>query len=445
MKLRSKRTLALLLALTPASVFATNGMFMIGYGAKSEAVGGAAIAFPQDSLAGASNPATISWIDMSTMRIDVAAEFFAPSATATLDKGTNGEGVQGPSITKASNANKYIIPDMGFAMKFNRKLTIGMSAVGAGGGGSRYNENLYNVIAGSGSSKETLGVSLMIMQVNPTISFKINKENSIGGSLIMSMAQFRAFGLGTNFGNRSSCLSADCMSNQGNDYAQGAGLRVGWMGKFLDERLNLGAAASSKVYMTRFHKYSGLFPDAGSMDTPAVIGAGLAYKLTDKLDAAFDITRTYYHNVNATGNPGPDPNQSNLVIQGGLFGVADGAGFGWNNQTVYKMGVAYKLDDDWTVRAGWNYGKSPIPQSTAILLNVVAPAVTENHLTLGGTRHLGHGPMGTDAELSFVYMHAFKVEEYGPTYLTNQNTGQNGYGKIGMSQNAVGVSLGLKL
>lgn len=445
MKLRSKHALAVLLASVPASVFATNGMMMIGFGAKSEAVGGAAIAFPQDAMAGASNPATISWIDVSTMRIDVGAELFLPDAEVSLDKGTSGTGVSGPAITQKSRANTFVIPNMGGAMKFNRKITIGMTAVGAGGGGSRYNKNLYNVLAEKGSPDETLGVSLFIMQVNPTVSFKLNSQNSFGGSLILGLQQFRAFGMGTNFGSKSLCGSDGCMSNQGNDYSTGAGLRLGWMGRFFDDRLSLGAAGSSRVYMQKIKKYEGLFPNAGEMDTPPMLGVGLALKLNDKMDVAFDVTHTYYKLVDAIGNPGPDPNSSDLVIPGESFGDPHGAGFGWNNQTVYKLGMAYKLNDDWTLRAGWNYGKSPIPEDRAILLNLVAPATTEHHLTLGGTRHLGPGPMGTDAELSFVYVHAFKFEQYGPTYLTNQDTGQTGFGKIGMSQNAFGVSIGLKL
>lgn len=453
-----KRVAALTLAVglgLPLAAHATNGMFMIGFGAKAEAVGGAAIAFPQDAMAGAVNPAAITWIDASTMRIDVGGELFLPDAEASFNQGVSGDGVQGTSMTQTSRANTFLIPNMGGAMKFNRKITMGMTAVGAGGGGSRYNTNLYNAMnrldpsVPVSTESHTLGVSLMLMQVNPTISFKLNKQNSVGGSLIMGLQQFRAFGLGDNFGFAANCTdgtkSESCLSNKGNDYSYGAGLRLGWMGRFLDQRLNLGAAASSRVYMTQFTRYNGLFPDHGDLDTPPMLGAGMAYKVNDDLDVAFDITRTFYEEVNAIANKGPDPNSlTGLSCQLGLPGKGS-CGFGWRNQTVYKLGMAYKWNDDLTLRAGWNYGKSPIPENDAIIFNFVAPAVTEHHLTLGGTYHLGPGPMGTDAEMSFVYVHAFEFEQFGPTYLTNQETGQSGFGKIGMSQNAFGVSIGLKM
>lgn len=446
-----KRTLAIALStlIAPMGAHATNGMFLIGFGEKAQSIGGAAIAYPQDAMASAANPANMTWVDVNTMRVDVGAELFLPSAEATLDKGTDGDGVPGASVTSKSRANTFLIPNMGMAMKFNRKITMGMTAVGAGGGGSRYPENFYNTLAGVGDTKETLGVNLMVMQMNPTASYKVNKTHSIGASLIASVATFRAFGVGTNFGNRADCgggvYSFECMSNQGNDWSYGAGLRLGWMGRFLDNRLNLGVSGSTKVYMTEFDKYIGLFPDQGDMDTPAMFGVGMSYKLTNELDVVFDVTRTLYSGVNAIGNPGPNPNTDVLDIPGEFFGEENGAGFGWDDQTIYKLGFAYQYDPKWTLRAGWNYGKSPIPEERAVILNIVAPATTEHHLTLGATYQLGQGLLGADTEVSFLYVHAFEFEQYGPTYLTNQATGQSGFGKIGMSQNVFGVSFGLKM
>ena len=61
MKLLTKHSLALAFALTlaaPVNVFATNGMWMIGYGAKATGMGGAGVAYPQDAMAAAYNPAS---------------------------------------------------------------------------------------------------------------------------------------------------------------------------------------------------------------------------------------------------------------------------------------------------------------------------------------------------------------------------------------------------
>ena len=61
--------------LAPSASYATNGYFMIGAGAKTRGMGGAGIAYGQDSLAAAANPATA--IDVGS-RVDIGAEIFRP-------------------------------------------------------------------------------------------------------------------------------------------------------------------------------------------------------------------------------------------------------------------------------------------------------------------------------------------------------------------------------
>ncbi|HSH28863.1 MAG TPA: outer membrane protein transport protein [Thiohalobacter sp.] len=405
---------------------ATNGMFMIGYGTKSVAMGGTAIANPQDSLAGAVNPAAISAFNI---RADADATFFVPEAKATLGRDTANE------FEYDSSANRFLIPNMGMAMRFNRKLSFGFSAVGAGGGGSRYNFNLYNATAGQGGDpNKTLGVNLMVMQMNPTVAYRPSRNHSVGASLVMSIQTFRAFGLGyfTQFTRDQSDRN---LTNRGNDWSYGGGLRLGWMGTFMDERLRLGISGTTKIYMTQFDKYSSLFAEQGDFDTPANIGVGMSYKVTPKFLVALDVTHTFYEDVNSIGNlppatgPGsvfPDADESRRL------GNDKGLGFGWENQTVYKLGVAYEYNKQWTLRAGWNYGETPIPQDNGgILVNILAPATTEHHLTLGATYTAS--PI---IEYSFFYMHAFKHKQWGPTYIGSM-------GEIEMSQNAIGAGIGI--
>ncbi len=66
-------------------------------------------------------------------------------------------------------------------------------------------------------------------------------------------------------------------------------------------------------------------------------------------------------------------------------------------------------------------------------MSIIAPAVTQNHLTLGTT----YSPSKA-LELSFSYVHAFRYKQNGPTYI-------GGTGSLEMYQNSVGVSLGYKL
>jgi long-subunit fatty acid transport protein len=52
----------------------------------------------------------------------------------------------------------------------------------------------------------------------------------------------------------------------------------------------------------------------------------------------------------------------------------------WKDQIVFAFGVAVQPADWLTIRAGYNYGKSPIPDDT---LQPTLPAITEHHFTAG--------------------------------------------------------------
>jgi len=412
-------------ALAPAISLATNGMFLIGQGTKARGAGGVAIAMPQDAISGAANPATISFVGS---RGDAGVDIFAPRAKSKLGK-----------EEEDSRAKLFAMPAMGGVYKFNRKVSLGFSGVPAGGGATRYNTNLYNTSSGS-NPDVTLGVNLAMLQMSPTIAVKANKQNSFGASVVFGVQTFRAFGLEyfeTFTQSFADEKPVDNLTGNGNDWAYGAGVRLGWMGNYFDKRLSLGAVYTSKIYMTEFDDYSDLFAEQGDLDTPANVGFGISYKFTPKLTLGLDITRTFYEDVAAIGNAsattGPGsiyPNEDERH----RLGNDDGLGFGWDDQTVYKLGAIYDYSKDWTFRAGWNYGESPVDEKNGeILMSIMAPAVTQNHLTLGAT----YSPSKA-MELSFSYVHAFKYEQDGPTYIGNT-------GKISMYQNSVGVSFGYKL
>lgn len=409
-------------SLLPEIASATNGMVLIGYGQKARGVGGVAMALPQDSLSNAINPATISFLDS---RGDAGADFFFPKATGYLG-----------DDQESSQRDKYLMPAMGAVYQFNRKVSLGFSAVPYGGGGTRYDVNLYNKASNS-NPNETLGVELFVMQAAPTISIKINRQNSVGASLLFGAQRFRADGLSYFENFTKTGIGSDGLTNNGYDYAFGAGIRVGWMGQFFDKRLALGAAYSSRVYMTEFDKYDELFAEQGDLDTPANIGAGLAFKVTEDLTLGFDVLKTYYSDVRAIGNTSAQKGPGSVFPNGNekhRLGNDDGLGFGWDDQVAYKVGAVYDYNEQLTLRAGWNYGKSPVDEKNGeLLMSLVAPAIAQNHLTLGAT----YAP-DKHQEWSFSFVHAFKYKQMGPTYI-----GDTGGAKFYAT--SVGVSWGYKL
>jgi long-chain fatty acid transport protein len=132
-------------------------------------------------------------------------------------------------------------------------------------------------------------------------------------------------------------------------------------------------------------------------------------------------------------NTSGDDNISPECNLGGDLGM----GFGWNNQTAYKLGFDYKYNKNLILRAGYNYAKAPMP-SDQVLFNILAPATVEKHVTLGATWTLANKD-----ELTFGFMHAFKNTVKGPTvFRPLGTTGDNA--AITMSQTSVSIAYGLK-
>ena len=383
--------------LSHVPVYATNGMLMPGYGFRSIGMGGVGIAYGRDSLSVAANPANAV---NSGMRGDMGVSIFSAERHAAV--GTDA-GQVSPFLFNGSveSDNKlFIMPEMGFTMPLTEQLFLGMAVVPNGGGNSTYRENFFSYQSTPTATQyprrdRKLGVDLMQLVAPISLAYKVNEDHALGASLLLGVQRFRAYGLdaflqfdNTVLGN--TLLSdPNNLNNQGFDYSYGAGVRVGWLGDFMNDKLTVGLTYASKTYMTKFDKYRGLFAEQGDMDIPENYGIGIAIRPAKGWTIAADITRVNYSDVAAIGNRGPETGVGTAGLQSSsdtIYSLGNdlGMGFGWKNQTVYKIGVNYGLNERWQVRAGYNYGKSPIPDDQ-LTFNTLAPATTEKHYSVGFT------------------------------------------------------------
>lgn len=388
------------------SASATNGYFAHGYGIKAKGMGGAAIAYSQDALAAASNPAGMVLVGD---RIDFGLEAFNPNREANVNGGT----------TYKSGSEYFPVPEFGYNRMIKPNMSVGVSVYGNGGMNSHYSA----IPQFSGNGAKT-GVDLMQLFIAPTVSMKINENHAVGASLNLAYQRFKASGI-SNFAGMSS--SGTNLSDNGHDDSTGLGVRLGWTGT-LSPMVTMGATYQSKTMMSEFEKYKGLFAEQGDFDIPENYGLGIAVKATPKTTVALDVVRIKYSDVKSISNP-------ISLLAAGTLGNDNGAGFGWKDQTVVKLGVSHQVDDKLTVRAGYNHGSAVIP-TTEIAFNILAPATVKDHLTLGATWKLQNG-----AELSGYFLHAFSES------ITGDTTAQLGGGNstIKMNQNALGVAYGWKL
>jgi len=432
------RQLALAVAMmATSSAYATNGYFLPGFGFRSQGMGGVGIAYGRDSLSTAANPANAV---NTGMRGDLGFAVFNPErhAAAGTDAGQSSPFFFHGDIE--SDAKYFIMPEMGFSMPLDEKLHVALAFVGNGGMNTTYSENLFSYFGISPARDEKLGVDMMQLLVPVTVAYKVNEDHAVGASLVLAATRFRAYGLDAFklfdqvFGYTITA-DPDHLTNQGFDYSYGAGLRLGWQGEFLDDKLTIGLTYASRTYMTKFDKYRGLFAEQGDFDIPENYGIGVSVKPIRNLVIAADIVRINYSDIASIGNIGPGLPYGIA----GIYSVANsaqetgndqGMGFGWKDQTVYKLGVQYGVNNRLQLRAGFNYGKSPIPNDQ-LTFNILAPATVERHYSLGFTYRAND-----NLEVTGSYLYAASHSQKA----INQNI--MGGVEIDMHQNMFALSLG---
>jgi long-chain fatty acid transport protein len=428
----------------PTLSYATNGLALPGYGAKSIGMGGTSIALQMDSLAGAVNPAAIS--GMST-RFDIGVGLFNPPRRAYVE--ADNDPVFGTSIAESrSRKDLFPIPNLGFVSPINDELTFGINAIG-GGLGVEYQDGIYDFK----NTGKPISMQLIQMQIPITLAYKVDNNTAVAASAVMAAQMFKNSGF-SSFAPVTS--DSENYTDRGNNYSFGAGIRIGTLYTTDDKTFSIGGYYHSRVYMSKFDKYRGLFAEHGDLDIPANFGVGIAYKITPEVTTAFDIVRYQWSSVAAIGNKGPalytgDPIGTAAGGGAGQIGADDGMGFGWEDQTVFKLGFSYDYSPKTTFTTGINYGKTPIPQDQ-LAFGVLGPAVTEKHLAFGVQHKLNGFTMfdAKEAEISLSYLHGFKEKMSGLSPLGHHfdENGNRvdfaGYAEFEMVQNQLEISYGLK-
>jgi len=404
----------LLFILISTNAAATNGYFQHGYGVKSQGMGGVGIALPQDALAAATNPAGMGFIGN---RYDLGVNIFRPERESEIIG--NGAPMFSDDRYDGNETEFFLIPEFGYNKVINDKYTVGLSVYANGGMNTDYDDGVGNFFSSSA------GVDLKQIFFSPSVTWKPDPNQSVGVAVNFAYQSFQAKGLSAF---ASSSNDSSNLTDNHHEHSYGAGIKVGWMGK-VSEKLTLGATYHSKTYMSKMDDYAGLFAEGGDFDIPASYGVGFSYQATPDFTIAFDYQRIEYSDVKSVGNP----LQPNLFSS--KLGKPDGAGFGWRDIDVFKLGINYQWDDKLTLRAGYNHNSQPIPSSET-LFNILAPGVITDHLSIGFTYKV------TDnRELTLAYTHAFKQEVKGSGSIPGPYGG--GETNLEMYQNSLGIAYGV--
>jgi long-chain fatty acid transport protein len=380
-----------LMVFAPAT-HATNGYFSHGYGTVSKGMAGAGAALAVDLMAPATNPAATVFLDPG---IDVGIGIFSPDReydVSGLPSGLPGTFGLAPGTVR-SGARAFAVPHVGLTRRLGTGAAVSLALYGNGGMNTSYDAPTFGVAPA--------GVDLAQMFVAPTYAVRLGTRHAVGLTGLIAYQRFEAKGLDA-FGGFSAQPGA--LSGRDHSNSIGGGLRVGYLGRWTD-RLAFGAAYQTRVWMSRFDSYEGLFAGGGDFDIPSNWVVGVALTPVDRLDLAVDLQRVHYSEVDAIAHPLlPNLGQARL-------GASGGAGFGWRDMTTVKVGTQLRAGRGLTWRGGYSYGSQPVPESE-VLFNILAPGVMEQHATFGLSKTLTPA-----TSLNLAVMHAFTKSVTGPNPL----------------------------
>ena len=421
--MKMKPLAAFAVAILPVTAaHATDGYFAHGYGMKAKGMAGTSIAVAQDAFGGADNPATMAF---AGNQFAIGVDLFSPTRSAERTGGA-AFGLDG----KADSDSKYFgIPELALNYMLQPNVSLGVTVYGNGGMNTDYPGGQlpspgacgpatgpgtgfnpapgpYNLFCGNGR----LGVDLSQLVLAPTIAWRFAPSHSIGIAPLFAYQRFKADGLQAFQGLST---SPGDVTNRGYDGETGWGVRVGYYGE-ITPQIAIGATYQSKIRMGKFDKYKGLFAESGRFNIPGNWGVGVAVRPVPQWLIAFDYERINYSDSKAVNNA------SSLILQC-AFGVdpntclggSNGAGFGWQDIDVIKLGVQYEINPQWTVRAGYNHSQNPI-RSQDVTFNMLAPGVIKDHATAGAT-----WKWDPKNELTGAFMYAFNNTVSGASLLNS--------------------------
>ena len=429
-----------LFALSSAAM-ATNGYFTHGVGTESKAMAGTGVGSSENlgGIAAATNPALAVFSDE---KWQIGFAVFSPMRSYTASDSIIGG--QGGAITLQagefdSSNEAFPIPYVAKNWRLGNDDSLSVIFYGrggmntewdngqvaffdpTGGGGAPPPSGIPGLFGGgvAGPGQADAGVDLMQAFLSVNWARKFTDNFAIGLGPVFAAQVFEARGLSAFAGYTEVFAEyalnpanppnfpwnvATNLTNNGHDMSTGYGAAIGiWGGT---DRFSYGFAYQTKMSMSEFDDYSHLYAEAGGFDIPSTIKGGISFMATDTARINLDVEHISYSDVDSihnpimnllmgcfTANPAVAPETS------GCLGGPAGAGFGWEDVTVFKAGVAFQSDDRNTWRLGYSYGEQPIPD-TEVLFNILAPGVMEHHFTAGWTSERSNGNV---MSLSFMY------------------------------------------
>jgi len=286
------------------------------------------------------NPANMSWLDnkwqteASLTWIHLASIEYTDNAVASRNSGSRSE--------------DFAMPNLHVVSPEYNNFRFGLSVVYPYGLSKRWDNSFPR-----GTAEE---FTLKTYELNPTVSYKINNQLSLGGGVRAIYAE------GVVKSNSTTTLVRDL---EGDTTEYGYNLAVSYRPT---ENLAFAATYRSKIDLDVEGNASLSFGGAQlyrgfaavSVPAPAVLTLASAYTCNNgKTTAEFTYDKTFWNAYDKL-----DFNYAQAFTVLPLLAFDAPLAKNWVNSEAFRLGLTHKLNTQWTVMAGFAIDKNPVPDQT---------------------------------------------------------------------------------
>ncbi|MCW7754103.1 outer membrane protein transport protein [Desulfobotulus sp. H1] len=386
-----------------------------GIGSKATAMGGAYSAYADDPFAVYYNPAGLTQITSPTLAMGVHVIEPDLEAKGLRIEGTQDPSFQGRSFTVSDDFPTLAAPHIGFAMPLTDRIALGVAAYAPWGLEVEWpNDPAKN--PGVHSSYHSYYKRIT---VTPTLAYKINEHVSLGFGVSIGRSEAGGKKIPYYFSNSSIPVAQGTLANLEalkaaniiTPQQEAARIRLdnalkmhgqvlelelsddlnysfnfGIMYKPMDT-ITLGLTYRSET-STDFDgdlKRNGVKIGKATMDYnhPQQIQAGIRYAPHDRFSMEFDLVWTEW-SINKRQVEHITPHT------GAPFDLAYDRN--WDNTRQIRFGAEYVLSELITLRCGYFYDPSPIPDDT---LDLMWPDADKKTYSIGAGFHFGNFTLDT--------------------------------------------------
>ncbi|MGI6075418.1 MAG: OmpP1/FadL family transporter [Pyramidobacter sp.] len=367
---RKAAAVAALLMLSAPAAYA-DGFSVYEWSARGVGMGGAMMFSDEASLIGY-NPAAITQFDEKS-NVSGAITYIGPRGYADFIDGN-----ENVVMSQHNRNNPACVPALFYARQIQPNAWFGVGLYPRFGLKSSYDPGWYGRY--SNRSTEFCGVS-----VAPTAAWKINPSLSMSLGFELMYANLY-MDKSVDMRNMSPALRDVYMDLDGSSWGMGWNAGLNWN---VNDRLSLAFLYRSEVKQTIEGDVNFFAGDmhvatrgSGVIHLPESWTFGVGYRFDDRTRVEFDAIRTNWSSYDKLSIDFAVPLRFRPIFSGkDTYTRAEAKN--WRDGWRYQFGVEHRLDDRWTLRAGFVYDQCS--SNNADTADFMVPTGTRRTYTLGAS------------------------------------------------------------